>query len=284
MSRRVLIAGCGFLGSEIARQLIDRGDRIWGLRRDPAGLPPGIQPIAADLSDASSALELPVEYDLVIYSVGPDNRSAAAYRAAYETGFTRLAAVLRRQVRRPTILFTSSTGVYGADDGRWVDESSDPQPRQETSQLLIQAEQAALAADLGVTICRLAGLYGPGRRRLIDRVRRGEATCQEGPPHYGNRIHRDDAAAALIYLAELDRREELYLVADDEPAEQCAVITWLAERLDAPPPRHVPLGAGSEEGTNKRCRNHRLKATGYRLRYPTFREGYTHVLSLLDTP
>lgn len=28
------------------------------------------------------------------------------------------------------------------------------------------------------------------------------------------------------------------------------------------------------EGTNKRCSNARLRASGYRLRYPTYREGY----------
>jgi nucleoside-diphosphate-sugar epimerase len=122
-------------------------------------------------------------------------------------------------------------------------------------------------------VLRLGGIYGPGRTRLVDRVRRGEATCPPEPT-WTNRIHRDDAAGAIRHLLALDDPEEVYLGVDTDPAERCEVLTWLAERLGAPAPRPGPA---SRRG-NKRVSSARLQASGYRFRYPTFREGYGAML------
>ena len=122
-------------------------------------------------------------------------------------------------------------------------------------------------------VVRFAGIYGPGRSSLIDRVRRGDS-CRADPPLYTNRIHSDDCAAAMHHLITLDDPASLYLGVDDEPAPQCEVMDWIAGRLGVSAP---PRASGSViEGPrgNKRCRNKRLRDTGYRFRYPSFREGY----------
>jgi hypothetical protein len=46
----------------------------------------------------------------------------------------------------------------------------------------------------------------------------------------------------------------------------------------------VPLPSGTPDeaparGGDKRCSNARLRATGYTLQYPTYREGYAAMLS-----
>jgi hypothetical protein len=60
---------------------------------------------------------------------------------------------------------------------------------------------------------------------------------------------------------------------DLEPADQCEVLRWLASQLGLPAPPVVPAGATNRRA-NKRSRNDRLVASGYRFRHPTFRDGY----------
>jgi nucleoside-diphosphate-sugar epimerase len=67
--------------------------------------------------------------------------------------------------------------------------------------------------------------------------------------------------------------EALYLGTDDEPATTADVVTWLSAELGAPTPP-----GGPTERLNKRCRNARLRETGYRFEYPTFREGYRPIV------
>ncbi|MGH7351559.1 MAG: hypothetical protein ACREJJ_04205 [Candidatus Methylomirabilales bacterium] len=45
---RILIAGCGYVGTALAERLAGEGHVVWGLSRDPKGLPPAVRPLAAD--------------------------------------------------------------------------------------------------------------------------------------------------------------------------------------------------------------------------------------------
>jgi nucleoside-diphosphate-sugar epimerase len=278
---RILIAGCGDVGTTIGVALAADGHDVWGLRRDPANLPPVIRPLRADLTDVVSLSHLPLPLDVVVFTATPDGSTDAGYQRTYVDGLRGLLHVLGRSVPAPRrIVFASSTAVYGQTDGSWVDELSPTQPLDFQGRRLLEAESLLAASPMPATVVRLAGLYGPGRTRLVDRVLRGEAACMAGPPRYGNRIHRDDSAGVLRHIIELAEPAALYLAVDHEPAEECQVLRWLASRLGLPAPRVVPASAPNRRG-NKRCRNARLVASGYRFRYPTFREGYAAVLQQL---
>jgi nucleoside-diphosphate-sugar epimerase len=277
----VLIAGCGFVGEALARRRTSEGHETWGLRRRTEGLPTGVHPLTADLCDPDSLRNLPPDLDFIFYTASAGASSAEAYRAAYVTGMENLLRALADQKLFPRrVFFTSSTSVYGQEAGEWVDEDSPAAPEHHTGQIMLEAEQSLFSSSYPATAVRLGGVYGPGRRRLIESVQRGEATCAEGPPRYVNRIHRDDCAGALHHLMSLEDAEQIYLAVDDEPAEEGEVMRWLAGRLGAPPPRMVPPAEGESprRRSNKRCKNARLTASGYRLLYPSFREGYEAIL------
>ena len=282
---RVLIAGCGYTGIALGTRLANEGHAVWGLRRRPELLPATIHPLKADLCNQVSLTPIPPALDFVFYTAAAERTDDASYQAAYVTGIRNLLDHLfetRQPLKR--LFFTSSTAVYAQTGGEWVDETSKTSPRGFSGRRLLEGEQLFLRSSFAATVVRMAGIYGPGRTRLIDQVRRGEAVCQTGQPRYTNRIHRDDCAGVLRHLMLLNSPEAFYLGADDEPSGQSEVFRWLAKRLGAPQPLAEPKAAatGGKSQSNKRCCNARLLQSGYSFRYPTFREGYEAILAGMD--
>jgi nucleoside-diphosphate-sugar epimerase len=279
---KILIAGCGYVGTALGLRLAERGDQVWGLRRDPRALPASLRALAADLGSAEGlkAVEvLPRDLDYVVYAASAGESSDAAYRRAYVVGLGNLLTALSPlPVRR--VFFTSSTAVYAQADGEWVDESSATVPSHFAGLRTLEAEGALRAGPFPSTVLRCAGIYGPGRTRLIDAVRQGTA---RGSERYTNRIHRDDIAGAITHLIDHQLTDELLILGDDDPAPQHQVTRFLAERLGVSEPPPEPPEPGGRGG-HKRCRNDRLKATGYQLKYPTYREGYAAMLAELHAP
>lgn len=258
--RRVLIAGCGYVGSHLALELVQGGDEVIALARRRVELP-GVEWLRADLTD-EAMLSVP-DVDIAVFTAAPDTSDEDAYRAVYVDGLRNLARGLSPDCR---LIFTSSTAVYGQDDGSVVDESSPTVPLGFRGRVLLEAEQLAHVA------LRLGGIYGPSRVRALERVRRGEGRYVEG--RFLNFIHRDDASGALAHLMALDDPDSVYIGVDDEPVESERYQRWLAEvtRGEAPSVDDTP------RGKNKRCSNARLKASGYTFRYPTFREGNVELI------
>lgn len=293
--RRVLIAGCGYVGSALALRLASEGDEVFGLRRRPLALGAGVVPLCLDLARPVPSGALPRALDAVVYAVGADAFDDAAYRAAYVDGLRHLLDGLRALDAPPQrLVFVSSTAVYGQRAGERVDESSATEPAGFSGARVLEGERLALAGPVPAIVLRLGGIYGPGRTRLIDAVRAGTARLGPRADDFGNRIHRDDCAGALRHLLGLARPEPIYLAVDREPATERTVLAWIAERLGVPgPPAAAPASEAAAEGDaalqrapasparaparprgSKRCSSDRLVASGYVFRWPTFREGY----------
>ncbi len=263
------------MGNALGCRLIDHADQVWGLRRNVAALAQGIVAIKADLTDLDTLLSLPQHLDAVVYAAAATSYDETAYRQIYVDGLNNILRVLEREGQYPRFLFVSSTSVYGQSQGEWVDEKSPTKPCGFSGQLMLEGENLVRAYKGEAVTVRFGGIYGPGRNRLIKLVRSG-AGCQDEPPNYTNRIHRDDCVGVLMHLLYLDSPERLYLGVDSYPTPQCEIMQWLAQQIEVSAPskdRFPGAGAG------KRCSNRRLLASGYRLLYPSYREGYAAVLN-----
>ncbi len=159
-----------------------------------------------------------------------------------------------------------------ASGGAWVDENTPLRPDSFTARRLVQGE--SLARRAGGVVLRLGGIYGPGRDRMARSVRDGDARVPEDTV-YTNRIHRDDAAEALVHLLAVRRPAPVYLGVDSDPASLRDVNEWVAAKLGVPPP---PVGESRRGGSSKRCSNARLLRSGFRFRHPTFRSGYAELI------
>lgn len=270
MPARVLVAGAGDVGLALARALVDDGVPTATLNRSGRSVP-GAEAVVADLGDPAT-LGAVGPADVVVCTTSPPGRDQAAYRLAYVDGPADLLAAVPSPPDR--VILTSTTGVYGVDDGSWVDETTPPSPTRATAAVVVEGERR-LAERVPTVVVRAAGIYGPGRTRLIDRVRSGEEpVARDGTPRWTNRVHRDDLVTALRIAISHPAPPPVVLAVDDEPAPRDDVIRWLAARLGAGDPPVVDVG----RPTGKRCRNTALRALGWTPRFPSYREGYAALL------
>lgn len=274
--KRVLLAGFGDLGGRVGRLLADQGCSVLASRRSPTKNEPGLESVAVDWANPNHT-QLTGTFDACVVALTPDQRNEHEYRRTYLQAVTHLAdALIGRTGENFRLLFISSTAVYGQDQGEWVDETSATHPRGFNGRILLEAENQVSERFSNSVCLRMSGLYGPGRMRMIQRARQGTLST---PPRYGNRIHIDDAARMIVHLLTREKTNRVYLGSDSEPALDSEVLGWLAGQLSVP----WQLEPGnSVQPHGKRCRNERVLGSGFRFRYPGFREGYAQVLGALN--
>jgi dTDP-4-dehydrorhamnose reductase len=186
--------------------------------------------------------------------------------------------------------YLSTVGVYGDQEGGWVDESTRPKPNSARTNARVEAERDWLEfgqeSGVPVQVFRLAGIYGPGRS-VFDKLEAGTARRIKKDGQVFSRIHVEDIAGVLEASIARPRAGALYNVADDEPAAPGDVVAYAAELMGLPPPPEVdfaeadlsPMARSFYQGS-RRIRNARIKSElGVTLRYPTYREGLSALLS-----
>jgi nucleoside-diphosphate-sugar epimerase len=272
----ILIAGCGDIGIRLVCLLNRHNHRVTGIKRHPPEyLDESIHWYQADLTQASSLSELPLNFDEVVFMPTPGQRSTASYQAVYDTALENLLKHFEKAERSPHWFFVSSTSVYGQSNGEWIDEDSLTEANSISGQLIRRAELRLLSDLPETTIVRFSGIYGPGREYLLNSARSTPEIMRD-PPYYTNRIHQDDCAAVLDFLIGLRLKGQklatCYLASDDNPAPQWEVVSWMTDQLGCHPPAVKPPSTPPD--LNKRCDNKRLKALGYRFIYPDYRNGY----------
>ena len=257
------------------------GKSVWGLRRRSHLLPTPIHPIMADLSRAETICSLPSPLEYLFYTAAAERSDDVSYLATYVNGLKNLIRALDEQKIYPKqAFFTSSTAVYAQTNGEWVDEGSPAENKHFSGSRLLEAECLLLASPFPWTVVRLSGIYGPNRTRLLEQVKRGEITEQGSTSSYTNRIHQDDCVGLLHHLMLLKNPLGLYIGSDLEPAPLCDVVGWLTQKLgvQTQDTAALPSNAETRFRSNKRCSSSRAVDSGYRFRYPTYREGYSALL------
>jgi nucleoside-diphosphate-sugar epimerase len=289
---RVLIVGCGYVGLPLGAELVRLGHEVFGLRRSaPAEnelTVAGIKPLVGDVTKPEELKKLPQNFDWVVNCVaaggGADN-----YRQTYFEGTKNLMDWLAPNPPRKFV-YTSSTGVYGQNDGSQVKESSPTEPLAETSKILVETEKVLLDAfrqkNFPAVILRVSGIYGPERGHWFKQFLKNEAVIEGDGSRLLNMIHRDDLIGCIITALKSGRAGEIYNAVDDEPVSQLHFFQWLAQAMDKPLPQSVPENPAENHKrgvTNKRVSNRKSKMElGHQFKYPNFRIGYSAEMLRLD--
>src|SRR5438093_3001527 len=140
---RSLIVGCGYVGQPLGHELVKQGHKVFGLRRsdsaDEALQAAGITPLHADITKPETLAALPREFDWVVNCAATSGGTAEDYRQLYVTGNRNLVEWLRAAPPRRYV-YTSSTSVYGQNDGSLVVETDPVAPVAETALALVETE------------------------------------------------------------------------------------------------------------------------------------------------
>jgi len=255
--RRVLIAGCGYVGLELARRfaairwettgVVRSLESVHRLREEP------FRVVACDLTDSAETSNLLQAFrgtDLIVHCASSGHGGVESYEQVYLVGSRNLLAL-----EPAKFIFTSSTSVYAQNSGESVSEESLAQPVRETGRILRKAEDLALAHPNGF-VARLSGIYGPARSIILKRFFENTAIIEGGGDRIMNQIHRDDAASALQFLGVKQAIQAgIYNVSDDTPLmcrEARAPAT--PETTNATIIRKYRVDSGSQTGMSTKTR------------------------------
>lgn len=273
---QVLIAGCGDLGCELGRQLMQSGHDVIGIRRSAQTLPHAIKTIQADVTDIKACQVLQtISPQVLVYCVAASAATDESYQAHYVDGLRNVLNSIQ-QSSLQHVFFVSSTRVYGQQGDALLDETVDAIADDFGGERLLQGEKLLTELTCKTTVLRLSGIYGPGRTRMM----RLAANIANWPASnsWSNRIHRDYAASFIHFL--IDRVvlqkavDDCYIVTDQLPTTQYEVLLWIAQRLEVDTQSvNVPAIAGG-----KRLSSARMQATGFEFQYPTYQQGYAKLL------
>lgn len=285
VSKRVLIVGCGYVGLPLGQELARQGHKVFGLRRTASAAQElhraQIEPLSADITKPETLTALPGNFDWVVNCAATGGGTVEDYCQLYTVGNTNLIEWLRAAPPQKFV-YTSSTGVYGQDDGSLVVETDPVTPAAETAKVLVETENLLLRAyersNFPAVILRLAGIYGPGRGYWLKQFVRGEARLDGDGSRYLNMIHLEDVVRAIVTSLERAPIGAVYNVVDHEPVMQRDLFAWLAAQLNRPGPASAATAAEANRkrgATNKRVSNLRLRQElGFNCQHPTFREGF----------
>lgn len=269
--KRVVLAGCGFLGEVAAGLFFENGWQVLGLcATEGTAARLASLPFPVRVADISKPLAAPEGWsapDLLIHCASSGGGDADDYRAVYRDGLENLNTAFAPG----RVIFTGSTSVYDQQNGEVVDENSPTEPLRETAKVLLEAE--AVALRLGGIVARLGGIYGPGRSMFLRKFAEGSAVVEAGGERFLNLIHRDDAARALLRLADPQVSAGVYNVCDNHPPTQRELYGWISEFLGKTMPPDGPVDPHRKRGlNNKRVSNQKLRSTGWSPEFPSFRE------------
>jgi nucleoside-diphosphate-sugar epimerase len=303
---RVFVAGgTGVLGQRLVPRLVARGHQVTATTTSAAKLDLlsrlGADGVVMDGLDPASVGE-------AVAAAGPDvivnqmtglsathagklnprkaDRFFAATNRLRTEGMDHLLAAAEA-VGVGHVVAQSHGSFNGARTEGWVRTEEDPLEVTEGTKALVHLEEVVVKA--GGAVLRYGAFYGPGandeqialvRKRLLPIIGRGTG--------YSSWVHLDDAAAATVLAVE-QHAVGVFNIVDDEPAPVSAWLPYLAEVLDAKPPRRVPAwlarllagemavgmmveGRGFSNAKAKR-------ELGWELRYPSWRQGFVEELA-----
>jgi len=304
---RALVTGAsGFVGRTLCAQLLERGHEVVSLVRRPSSEPAGTRAVAGDLSDGQRVGEVLVleRPDCVIH-LAAEIASQRSERRIHEVnvrGVERLVDACLgisgpEPAAGPRLVF-ASTVVTGDACGALLTEETALPVQTPYGRSKQEGERLVLQSGLPATVIRPSHVYGPGgwyADELVARLRQpGRFAVIGRGENLWDVVHVDDVAAALVLAAEGASSGLIYHVVDDEPISSYDFMALTAEALGVGAPRRIPaalarLAAGRNAVAavvrSARSSNAKIKQEmGWRLRFPTAREGVPDAVGRLAAP
>jgi nucleoside-diphosphate-sugar epimerase len=242
---RIFVTGAtGFIGQSLVRRLIEEGNSICILTRDPGKIPPDwkdrISVLKGDLSDGG--LNIPDGTEIVFHCAG-EIRDQTKMFSVHVTGTENLCAAARHRIRHWVQL--SSVGAYGSRSDGIVTEETPLKPEGVYETTKTRSDQLVLdAAREGaftLSILRPSNIFGSTMKnrslfQMIAMIDKGFFFFIGSPGASANYIHVDNVVEALIRCGKTPKaKEQIYDLSDYRTMEEFIVI--IANELNKPVPK-----------------------------------------------
>ena len=294
---RILIVGCGDVGKRAAAQLPSRL-RVLALTSSPDRVrelrAAGITPLVGNLDEPASLQRMAGLATRVLHLAPPPSEQGRDW--SHDPRTTALTRVLRRRSPAKSLVYGSTSGVYGDCQGAMVNESRPVQPHTPRALRRVDAERSIRwLGRLGVrsSVLRIPGIYAPDRvgGTPKDRLLKRTPVLRSADDVYTNHIHANDLARACVAALWRGKAQRIYNVNDDTTLKMGDYFDLAAELMGLPKPPRVsrtsatealPLMLLSFMSESRRLDNTRMKRElRVRLAYATVREGLSPQAQLL---
>jgi len=234
---KISILGCGWFGSALGAGLIAKGNQVKGSTTSADKLERlrafGILPYLITFPDGDKNDPSFFDCDVMVVSIPPKFRKGEG-EAFLPKISSIINAISRHHIRH--VVYTSSTGVYGDNQGI-VNESDEPQPDDQSGQLLLEAERLFQnEAGFKATIVRFAGLIGPGRDP--GRFFAGKTNVPNGLSPV-NLVHIDDAIGITVSVIENNAWGEIFNACSPQHPTRAEFYRAAALKAGLPLPEFV---------------------------------------------
>jgi len=283
---RVLLVGCGDVGLRVAQALGPRV-RLLALTTSAARVPElrarAITPLVGNLDQPASIKRLSGLATRVVHLAPPPGSSWQ------DTRTKALLSVLRMRSPVQTLVYGSTSGVYGDCQGGIAIETRATNAETARAQRRIDAEKRirhfGRASGVCVSTLRIPGIYAPDREGGTPHARlmKGTPVLRPEDDVFTNHIHADDLARACVAALWHGKPGRVYNVNDDTRLKMGDYFDFAADLYGLPRPPRVSREGAKEKlpvmllsfmGESRRMDNTRMKRElGIRLRYPTVAEG-----------
>ena len=240
--QRWLIIGSGDVAQRMV-PLIRGNPALFALCRDHAGAARwrslGAIPVMGDLDKPATLRRLSGLAHIVFHFAPPAPDRPGDPRTK------NLIGTLERGASLPqTLVYISTTGVYGDCGGASVDECQPVRPATVRAARRVEAETLlrAFGARTGCRVCilRAPGIYAEERLPL-GRLLRKESLPEAGSDPWTNHIHAQDLAQAALDASLRARPGRVYNVVDDSRLRLGEFYEKLARHFGLPVPERLPL-------------------------------------------
>jgi len=251
-----LVTGAtGFIGGSLASALVERGDSVRALVRDPVRAQAlserGVELVAGDITD-NAALKAAVSgVDRVFHcaAILGDTPNPDIRRVNVEGTRVLLEASADAGIAR--FVYLSSLAVLGARHHRGTDETAPYELAADAyTNTKIEAEKAvreySTRGQLETVALRPGFVYGPGDRLFLPRLIDGLVTREFAYVGDGskllNMVYIDDLVQALLLASDSPKAAgQVYNLTDGTSTSLREFVTLLSELLGVPPPtRQIP--------------------------------------------
>lgn len=278
--------GCGDVGQRVARLLRGRV-RLMALtssvQRVPLLRELGITPLLGNLDASTTLRRLAGIATRVVHLAPPPSLGSGDPRTRS------LVCALVRRSKPVSLVYGSTSGVYGDCQGDWVGETRHQRPDTARAQRRVDAEQSVRffgrSTSTHTRILRIPGIYAPDREGGTPRTRllKGTPVLRAQDDVYTNHIHADDLARACLVAVWRGGSQRVYNINDDTCLKMGDYFDLAADLYQLPrPPRvsreaavaQLPAVLLSFMSESRRMLNQRMKSElGLRLRYLTVAQG-----------